>query len=377
MTRRLRYLALLAGGLVSTTPATAQSVASVRTALINESYSFRQGLAFDQLQQFTVPLAVDVDFGRYGRLALSSGYTRVKLRSPDQTLFPSQEVSGTLDTELRWTFPLVPDRVFLVANGAIPTGINEFQSDELSILGAISSDVIGFAAPTLGTGGSVGGGFVAAVPVGRFAIGFGGTVRAPMPYRPVPGEGRLLAGSEFRIRTGLEGPLARRTYVRIAGIYAARQKDNVGGQTRNGVGNRFVGYMAVNQGFGNLNFTLYAFDILRADPQIEATAQGAALLERGNLFSAGLEGRIPLAERTSFNPRIELRLSDQAPDTSTTKLERLGESIRFGGSIRHRASSHIALVGRGSVARGRVFVSDNSIRFSGYRAELHIEWIPE
>lgn len=378
MTARARYLVALAAGVtfVNGSPVSGQRVASVRTAFMTESYKFRTGLAFDRLDQFTLPLAVDVDFGRFGRLALSSGFTRVKMRSADPTLFGNQELSGALDTELRWTYPLIPDRLFLVANGALPTGINNYQSDELAVVGAISTDVIGFAAPSLGSGGSVGGGFVGAVPVGRFAFGFGGTYRAPMPYRPVAGQGRLLAGSELRVRGGFEGPLAPRTYLRVAAIFATRQKDNVGGETLNGVGNRFVGYGAVNQGFRNLNLTLYAFDILRADPQIEATASGAALLPRGNLFAAGLEGMIPIAPSTSLNPRIELRLSDQAADTSSTKLEPFGESIRFGVGIRHQVSPHFALVGRGSGARGRVFSADNSIRFSGYRAALNLEWIP-
>ena len=67
----------------------------------------------------------------------------------------------------------------------------------------------------------MGGGFVGAAPLGKFALGFGGTYRLPLPYTPVLGQtSSLQPGAEIRVRGGLEGTLARKTYLRMAGIFA-------------------------------------------------------------------------------------------------------------------------------------------------------------
>ncbi|NIM48100.1 MAG: hypothetical protein GTN78_00705 [Gemmatimonadales bacterium] len=349
-----------------------------RTAVLIEGYTFDSGLVYDKISEFTVPVSVSIPVGRLASVTLSGGYVSVDLTSADATLLADQAISGMLDTEVRVTLNVVPGRLLLIGTGAIPSGIKTVQQDELSILGALSSDLIGFSTSTVGTGGNVGGGFVGALPLGRYALGVGASYKQPLSYQPVSGRDSLLRqGGELRLRAGLEGPLARRTYLRFAGIYAARQKDQLGGQTKHGVGNRIIGYLALSQGLGSaMSVTLYGFDVFRSNPQIEPTALGAAILPRGNLLALGGRLAFALGRRTSFTPHAEYRISAIAVDTSDTTLRRAGSTVRMGAELRHGFGWRTAVVLQGSGVFGNVVQAGRDINLRGFRAALKLELIP-
>jgi hypothetical protein len=306
----------------------------------------------------------------------------VDLRSSGtDTTFGDQQVSGLLDTEARLSVNVVPGKLVMLVTGAIPTGIKTVEPKELSILGALSSDVVGFAASNLGSGGNVGGGLVGAIPLGRWAAGFGVTFKQPMGYVPVLGEDeQLKPGNELRLRAGLEGSLARRTYLRTAAILARTSKDRIAfagaDSTRNGVGNRLITYLSVNQGIRSFSLTAYAFDVLRGDPQIEQTAVGAAVLPRGNVLAVGGRLDIPLGAATNIAPTAEWRVSAAAPDAAAASLERLGSSVRFGVDVRHRVARSAALVLQGAGTSGHIMQTDQRVSISGYRVALHLELSP-
>lgn len=375
MTRRILFLALL----LTAWPvvASAQLGLNVRTAVLYESYDFDAGLAFNKVTQTTIPVAISFNLRRIGNVAISTGYSSVDLTSAVPAQLASQQISGMLDTEARVSFDLIPGRLMGIVSGTLPTGTKTVAFEELSVLGAISSDLIGFSATSLGGGGDVGGGFVGAVPLGRMALGFGATFRKPMTYQPVLGRtSELRPGAEVRLRGGLEGGIARRTYVRLAAIYAGRQKDAVSDSTRNGIGNRIIGYASLNQGLGSASITIYGFDVFRGDPRLEPTAAGTAFLPRGNLLAAGFRIDFPLMRNTTAVPRLEYRVSDAASDTTTTALERLGESVRYGVDFRMRATRRVAVVLQGGGISGYVVQGADRINFRGFRGALHIEWTP-
>ena len=357
------------------TAVAAQGDLDVRVSTLFESYSFDTGLPFKKVTEFTVPLSITYQLGRFGNVALSSGYATVSLTSSDPTQLADQTVSGVLDTEARLSVNVVPGRLVALFTGSVPTGVTTVAFEELSILGAISSDVIGFSTSNFGTGGSVGGGFAGAVPLGRMAVGFGATYKRSLEYQPVRGRpDALRPGAEVRLRTGIEGPIARRTYIRLAGIYARREKDHVDDATQNGVGNRIVGYAAVNHGLGSSQITLYVFDVFRGDPQIEQTAIGAASLPRGNLLGAGGEVTIPIGVTSSLVPRFEFRRSSaENENISPPKFERLGQSLRVGVDFRARAMQNVAIVAHVDALTGSVRLSGADIGITGFRAALHIE----
>jgi hypothetical protein len=380
--RRIRVLGLAPLLLALAAPALAQGRLSARTAVLYESYSFGSGLVFDRVSEMTVPLGLSYSLGRLGSIALSTGYASVSLRSADPAQLANQSVSGLLDTETRLSLNVVPGKVVALLTGAVPTGTKTVQLDELSVLGAISSDVVGFAASNLGSGGNVGGGFAAALPVGRWAAGFGATLRQPMSYQPVVGESeQLKPGSDVRLRAGMEGPLARRTYLRTAAILARTSKDRINfsgvDSTRNGVGNRLITYLSVNQGFSAFSVTVYGFDVLRGDPQIEQTAVGAARLPRGHLLALG--GRLdwPVGPATTVSPNLEWRVSAASADSAAAgQLRRLGASLRFGADVRRRLTPSASLVLQGGGTSGYVVQGGSRVHLSGYRAALHLEFTP-
>jgi len=350
-----------------------QSVVNVRSAFFVESYHFRPGLSFSDLTEYTVPIGVDVPLGRTGKLSFSSGWASVKLTSAVPQI-ADERLFGPLDTEARLTLNVIPGRLTFIANGSVPTGKETVTQDELAVLGAISSDLIGFAASDFGAGGDVGGGFVGAFPVGRFALGLGGTYRQPLAYVPVIGQQeKLKPGGELRVRSGLEGPIGRRSYLRVAGIFALRAKDAVGGAIQNGVGNRYVGYVSFNQGIASSSLILYGFDVYRADPLLEPTATGSAILPRGNLLAAGARWAFRVGPQASITPRTEFRNSANAVDESATVLRLAGRSLRGGLDFRYRVSQNAAIVFQGDGFTGFVKDSGREIGIKGFRFALHLE----
>ncbi len=369
-TARFLTLALFA----APTAVAAQGNLDVRVSTLFEGYNFGAGLPFKKISQFTVPVSITYQLGRFGNVALSSGYATVDLTSSDPTQLADQTVSGVLDTEARLSVNVVPGRLVALFTGSVPTGVKTVAFEELSILGVIASDVIGFATSNFGSGGNVGGGFAGAVPWGRMAVGFGATYRRPLSYQPVLGRpDKLRPGAEVRLRTGIEGPIARRTYIRLAGIYARREKDQIDGATKNGVGNRVVGYAAVNHGLGSSQITLYVFDVFRGDPQIEQTATGAGFLPRGNLLGVGGEVTLPVGLTASLVPRFEFRHSSAALDEVNRSLQKLGQSLRVGVDFRARAMQNVAIVVHVDALTGSVRQAGADIGITGLRTALHIE----
>lgn len=377
-------LRLVFAALAVAAPVAAQEPSWGRTAVLFERYTFSDGLTFgdgsqlDAVSELTIPVGVTVPLGRVVDLAVSSGFAHVRVErsgAADLTL------SGALDTEARLSWDAVPGNLVVFVTGAIPTGVETVAQDELGALSLLASDIIGFSAATLGTGGNVGGGFAGAIPLGRWALGIGGNFRESLSYTPIlgPSADPLKPGRELRLRTGLEGPLGPRSYLRVAGIVAVRAKDEIAQTTGNGVGNRVAGYLALDQGVGRASLTLYVFDVFRGDPRLEATAVGTGLLPRSNLLASGARLTIPAGATTTIVPRLEFRNSWAAGESSG--LRTAGRSLRFGADLRQSLHDHLALVVQGGGVVG--FVGQlgdqqlgGNVDLGGYRAALHLEVIP-
>ena len=368
----MRNRLLIAGllGLAAAPPGLAAQVEITSGVLAGryESYSIDPGffgLGPLKVTALTVPLGFNLGLGRFGTLALSSGFAQIDLT---ETGVGETSVSGILDTEIRLGINVVPGNLILVTTAVIPTGIKPLQGEE-NILAVISSDVIGFAAPTIGTGGSFGGGLVGAVPVGRFALGLGATYKYSLSYAPLQDiQSELQVGPEFRVRAGLEGPLGPRTYLRLAGVFATRGEDELGG-ARTGSGNRVIGYVALNQGVGNSQVTVYAFDVYRSDPSEIA----AGTLPKGNLLAAGTRIDLRLGQNTAVIPRAEFR-------TSEAESRRAGRSFRFGLDLRQTLSPRFVVVLQGDRVVGNVrdVLDSNSLLtdFDGFRASVFLTVTP-
>lgn len=369
--KRALVLLAAAGWLLGAGPAAAQITSRVRVSGFYERYAFDSG---PRISEFTVPVGVDVSIGRYLDVTLSSGFVALDLSSDDPAA--EEKLSGALDTELRLGVNLIPGRLIAIVNGAVPTGIESVDSGDVAILVALASDVIGFAVPTVGSGGTVGGGLVGALPVGKFALGLGATYSYPLSYQPVVGNpDEIKPGSEFRARAGIEGPLARQTYLRVAGVFAWRDKDELGGVTQPGVGSRLIGYVELGQGVGNVQLTLYGFDVYRGGPRTEGTGVGLAVLPKGNLLAGGLRVALPVTQSFSVAPRAEYRYATAAPDTAAA-MEKSGSSLRVGLDLRQVITPKVSVALAGSGVFGDVVQGATAIDFNGFRAGLVLEIRP-
>lgn len=374
-TPRLVRFGLVAAVVVGI-PLDAQQV-RVQTSYFAEAYNFDPGLSFKRVEQYTWPVGISASFGRYADLAISTGYVVIHLESAVPNQLSDQRLAGALDTEIRLSYNVIPGQLVIFGTGKIPTGIQTVEQQELSILGAIASDLISFTATTLGSGGVVGGGFAGAMPVGSFALGVSGTFTNPLSYTPVVGDADALKpGAEVRLRAGLEGSLGRRTYLRTAVIWSSRRQDAVGAQTQNGIGNRIIGYASVSHGLGPGQAVVYGFDVFRATPTLEPGLAGAAVLPRGNLIAVGGRYDWPVMGGVSLAPRVEFRLSAAARSASDPRLRLLGQSVRFGVDVRKQLGRQFTVAVQGDGVTGFVVQSGEHIGFDGFRVSLQGEWRP-
>jgi hypothetical protein len=341
-----------------------------------ESYGFDPTSAFSRVTQLAVPVGIQASFGSVADVTVSTGYLNVALTSRDTQQLADQDLSGALDTEIRVGWHVVPRRVIAFVTGVVPTGSQTVTQEQLNILGVLASDVIGFRVPIPGSGGGAGGGFGAAVPLGvAWSVGIGGSVRVPFAYQPLTGASdEIKPGTDFRFRIGVEGPLARRTYLRVAGMFARQGDYQVADTGRTSVGNRMTGHLSLNQGLGTGALTVYAFDVFRGSAEVV----GASVLPRGNLFGAGLRYELPLSVSVTAIPRAEFRFSDQAtPDD--TALRKAGTSARIGADVQFDITGPFRIVAQGDGLFGSLRpgdVADELVDVSGWRAGVFLEWRP-
>ncbi len=355
----------------------AQGQVGVNTAVLFERYSFGSGLDYSEVSELSLPLTFSTRLGGRAALTVSSGIARVELLGPSGEPQDGKVISGVVDTEARLVLDLVPDRFSMLLTAVAPTGMEALDMEEGAVLTALSSQVMGFSTGSLGGGGRAGAGFAGAFPLGEMALGFAGTYTHSLAYNPVVGrDAEWRPGGEIRLRVGLEGTPGPRTYLRVAGIFANRQADLIDGQDFGRTGNQLHGYVAVNQGVGAGSFTLYLMDSYRSAPQVEATGVGAVLLPKGNLLSLGARAEIPVMERATILPQVELRRLSEAlrEADGDGPLKAAGSTVRAGANLKVPVGEGVALVLEGNGLFGNVGKGDGTTTdVSGFRGGLHLE----
>ncbi|MGD2122417.1 MAG: hypothetical protein PVJ76_11765 [Gemmatimonadota bacterium] len=355
-----------------------QAPIDLHTGLLFEKYDFDDGLAFSGVSQLSVPVTFSTGLGNRGELTLSSGLTKIDLTASETGGEADRSLSGIVDTEARVVLHLVPDRFSLLLTAVAPTGIEALEVEEGPILTALSSQVVGFSTTSLGTGGAGGAGFAAAFPAGEMAFGVSASYTQALAYAPVLGQdSEWKPGGELRIRAGLEGPVGTRSYLRVASVFAKRQKDQVDGIDQGSVGNRIHAYVALNTGVGSGTLTLYAFDSYRSAPQLEATPVGQAILPKGNLLALGGKAAIPIGRETRLMPRLEVRRLTEAPrdGAGDGSMDSAGSTIRLGADLRQPLSPRFALVLEANGLFGDVGDTEGGlVSVNGFRGGIHLEF---
>lgn len=355
---------------IAVAPAAGQT--SVRGGVVAEGYTLDGDVGFESVREISAPLVVETALGDRAVLTLATGWARVDLETAGGG---THSLDGLVDSEARLSVTLVRDRLRLLLSGSVPTGIGAVTEDEVAVLGPLSSDLFGFVTPTLGAGGSVGVGLAGAAPAGRASLGWAAHVRVPLTYEPLVGaDDEVRAGTEVRGRLGLEAPVGRRSFVRIAGVVSIRGKDRLDGAPVNAVGNRFAGYASLDTPLAGAVATLWASGLYRSDPTLEPTAVGASFVPRGGLLAAGARVTLALGATTRVEPEVEIRTAAAAPDAAGLDLETLGRVVRMGVRLRRPVGRGLGLVAYGGGVVGSVQDGIRSADTRGYRASLFLEW---
>ena len=345
-----------------------------------ESYSFDEGLVYEDLSEFSFPVVVDFRFGSRTSLVVSSGFASVNAKAVPETAAEDVSISGILDTEARLTYELLPRTLSLIVSGILPTGITEVATAQSSALGLIASEVLDFSIVRLGSGGGVGVGFVGAVPVGDLALGLGATFNASGEFAPIAAGPDYRPGTEFRIRAGLEGPVARATYLRIAGIYSLRGEDEVDGVSPGDPGGQFSLYGAVEQGVGSSTLGAYSFFSGRSEPSLGQTPVGLNVLPESRTYALGTFLAIPVRRTDVITPRVEYRSNSVVPLSEPGgDFRTLGRGFRLGADYRFGLAGASDLVFHGDYFTGDVGDPvapgiGELVGVGGYRIGVRLEW---
>lgn len=360
------------------TDLSAQVEGGANGAVLFERYSFDAGLPYSEVSELSVPFTFTAPLGRVGSLTLSGGFASLRLTAAESGGMTDQTVSGLVDTEARIVLGIVPDRLHFLVTAVAPTGMKTLEVEEGAMLSVLSSQVIGFSTTTLGSGGRAGTGFVGVLPVGNMAVGLAGTYTQSFAYNPVVGQtAEWKPGGEIRVRAGVEGTVGDGTYLRIAGIFATRQKDQIGGESSGSVGNQAHGYLALNRELRSSSVTLYASDSYRSAPTIEGTSVGAVRVPKGNLLALGMRAEIPMGRETRLIPLAEYRRLSQAPmdETGSGGLQAAGSTLRVGANLSQPLSQNLALIIEGNGLFGQVLGTDGGlVGANGFRGGLQLAY---
>jgi hypothetical protein len=329
---------LAAGAAVFSTPAAAQGIGG---GGLLQSYTFddAEAAGLSEFRLMSAPFAVVLPIGDRLSLLASGAFAEGRATGTDGS---QATLSGLTDTEVGVAFALGPDRVVLTAGAALPTGQSTHSLEEAAVAGVVAAELLPFAVTNWGSGGGVGGDMAVAFQSGAWGIGLAGGYRAASEYEPLTGETfAYRPGNQIRARVALDRDVGTSsTFSILVGVQQFTE-DQMRGSNLFQSGNRLEGMMS------------YAFPIgLRSSALLYGgayhRAQGALLLDESaldgagdspsqQLFTGGLDLRIPLGRKATFLPGTEMRAFRSADGigqgwigTAGATLELIIAGRRFG-----------------------------------------------
>src|SRR5256886_5223598 len=184
-----------------------RDLATARSGVILDAYSFGSGFAFDNVVEWTVPVTVSQHLGQQLTVDLSAAFAR----APGAPTSGNFRVSGFTDTDVRASGATGSGHLILAVAATLPTGQETVPDSTVPLLSALATELLAFTTPTLGSGGGATGGFATAFRLGeRWAGGVAASYRWHAGYTPVAGGGRLAPGGEGRVRLGVGGAVRAR-----------------------------------------------------------------------------------------------------------------------------------------------------------------------
>ncbi len=367
---RARWILSGIAGLLTPSAVLAQATPTVaRTGAYFESYSFGTGLAFSRISEFTIPIGVTQRVGERFALDVATAFASASVRQPDGKTI---DHAGLIDTDLRASFGLIPGKLIFNLVGSVPTGATAVPDTTIPLFGATATDLLGFTAPNLGSGGGVSAGFASAFRSGsNWAIGTAASYRQGASYQPIRGQpGQLSPGGELRARFGIEGPFGANKYFRGAVVYTTTGNNDLGASGQSAIGDRVLAYAALSLPLGSSHLALYGWDMRRLRARSFDQPQTVAV-PRGNVFALGARLERLLGPNTTLAPMFEFRHELTGPGS---RMELLGYLFRTGTDLRYRLSDRAAAVLQAQVAFGSLQSVSGPVSVVGPRLSALIEW---
>ncbi len=353
-------------------------LATARSGVILDAYSFGSGFAFDNVVEWTVPVTVSQHVGQRLTVDLSAAFARAS----GATTSGNFRVSGFTDTDVRASWATGSGHLILAVAATLPTGQETVPDSTVPLLSALATELLAFTTPTLGSGGGATGGFATAFRLGeRWAGGVAASYRWHAGYTPVAGGGRLEPGGEGRVRLGVEGPVGARGggYFRGAAVYTASGVDTTASSaatpngSRSGIGDRILVYSSISLPAGASSLVFYGYDMYRLRPRgLTASDSNTVQVPRGNVFALGARLERTLSPALGLAPNVEFR--SELTGASAGSLTLLGWLVRPGVDLRYRASGRVTLLVQGQTAFGRLANGNGgSVALVGPRAVVLVD----
>ena len=335
-----------------------------------QSYRFDDANAAG-LSEFTLlstPFAVSLPVGDRVSIQAAGAFADARALAPDGS---EATLSGLTDTEVGIALALGADRVVLTAGAALPTGQSTHSLTEAAVAGVVAAELLPFAVINWGSGGGAGGDMAVAFQSGPWGIGFSGGYRAANEYEPLTGETfAYRPGNQLRFRLALDRDIGGSgTFSVLVGMQSFTE-DQLSGSNLFRSGNRIEGVLSYAFAVGlRSSALLYGGAYHRANGALlidESILEGAVDSPSQQLFTGGLDLRVPVDRKATILPGFDMRVFRSADGigqgwVGTAGLtldlilsgQRFSRRVALAPSARYRLGHVIAAEGSESGLTGR------------------------
>lgn len=359
--RRWALGTLLAWGVAGGGPTgVSAQVAAAGELLQTYRFGDPDAVGLSEFRLVTLPFAASVGVGPLSVLA-SGAYA-------DGTAIGSEggqvSLSGLTDTEVGISVALGPDRYVVTASAALPTGASGYTAGESAVAGIVAAELLPFAITSWGTGGGVGGDVAMALQAGAWGVGLAGGYRAAREYEPLSGQSfTYRPGDRLGARLALDRDVGESSTFSVLLGLRRFSADELGGTNLFRSGNRLEGVASYAFPVGIRSSALvYAGAYHRANGALlleESALSGATASPSQQLFTGGLQMRVPLGRRATFLPELDGRLFRASDGIGQGWVASAGGSvdlIAFG----RRSRGRLVLAPTARVRLGHVVVRDGA-----------------
>lgn len=297
------------------------------------AYAFDPGLSVTRASQWHVPLAFVSPINRRLSVDVSTSYAS----STQETTGGTETITGFTDTQLRFLYTLVPDRLVASFLFNLPTGQRSVSESEFAVTGAVGSNFLSFPVSGLGTAVGVTGGLAWAARAGSWNVGLAGSMRYLGPYEPFSDVvATYTPGLEGRLRAGVDRLLGARTRFLVGVTASTYSVDEFAGtgagipRTNYKAGPRLITDIAMVHVAGTTTFSLAAWDYYRLAGSRDDTTAAAT---KENVFNIELRAGFRAGPRVQVTPLVAFRQYNAAGQLGG-RLYSGGASLNLGLSER-------------------------------------------